>query len=79
MKKFILYGTSGCHLCELAHEMIVAQQPQTAGIELVEVDISESETLFARYGLIIPVLRHPDDRELNWPFSARLLRDFLAS
>jgi hypothetical protein len=43
------------------------------------VDISESDVLFARYGVTIPVLQHPDGRELNWPFSAPQLRDFLTT
>jgi hypothetical protein len=79
MKKFRLYGTSACHLCELALDMIVNQQVALGCFDVEKVDISESDALFARYGVTIPVLQHPDYRELNWPFNARQLRDFLAS
>lgn len=47
--------------------------------DFAEVDISESEILFERYGLRIPVLQHPDGRELNWPFSPSQLQAFLSS
>lgn len=79
MKVFSLYGTSACHLCELALGMVEAQCSLRQDIAVEEVDISESDTLFERYGLRIPVLQHPDQRELNWPFSPSQLQDFLAS
>jgi hypothetical protein len=61
-----LYGTSACHLCELAEIQLNAM----AGEFLyTKVDISGSDALFARYGLLIPVLAHPDGRELHWPFT----------
>ena len=61
----VLYGTSACHLCELAEAMLLARP----GVAFDTVDISESDELFERYGLLIPVLRHPDGRELHWPFT----------
>ncbi len=78
MNTFKLYGTSACHLCEIAQEMIITQRSANNGFDLEVVDISESDVLFARYGVTIPVLKHPDGRELNWPFSAPQLRDFLS-
>jgi hypothetical protein len=51
------------------------------GWSVEEVDISESDELFERYGLTIPVLRLEDGledgRELNWPFNEETLRRFL--
>jgi hypothetical protein len=79
MKKFRLYGTSACHLCELAHAMVAKEKATAGEFEVDEVDISESEALFERYGVAIPVLQHPDSRELNWPFNDQQLRDFLTS
>lgn len=79
MKNYRLYGTSACHLCELAQGMIVAEEPLRGGFVVEEVDISESDVLFERYGVRIPVLQHPDGRELNWPFSQVQLREFLVS
>lgn len=46
---------------------------------LESVDISDAEELFELYGLRIPVLRHADQRELEWPFSLDELRVFLRS
>lgn len=69
----ILYGTSACHLCEEAESMLVQQ-----GAEYRSVDISESDELFERYGLTIPVLKNDNGQELNWPFSPQQLAGFLA-
>jgi hypothetical protein len=86
--QFILYGTSACHLCEIAEQMLQLQQnsqqqvasaPGGTPFDFDKVDISESDLLFERYGVLIPVLRHPDGRELNWPFSPEQLEQFLAS
>lgn len=55
------------------------QQPLVDEIEVEEVDISVSDALFERYGVRIPVLQHPDEKELDWPFSPQQLRDFLTS
>lgn len=68
----ILYGTSACHLCELAAGLL-----QQADLEFEEVDISESDALFERYGVTIPVLRREDGAELNWPFDTASLRNFV--
>ena len=69
-----LYGTSACHLCEMAAAML-----ERAGADFREVDISDSDALFERYGLIIPVLRTEHGRELNWPFTEAGLQAFLGS
>ena len=46
---------------------------------LVElVDIAESDLLFERYGLLIPVLRRCDTgAEMGWPFEAEQVVAFL--
>jgi hypothetical protein len=59
--------------------MITSQLATSEDTDFEEVDISESEELFERYGLRIPVLQHPDKRELNWPFTQGQLQAFLAS
>lgn len=79
MKTFTLYSTSACHLCELAKDMIAVQMGTSGDLACEEVDISECDALFERYGLSIPVLRHPDQRELNWPFSQQQLKEFMLS
>jgi hypothetical protein len=57
----------------------MTEEPLRGGLVIEDVDISESDALFERYGVRIPVLQHPDGRELNWPFSQAQLRAFLAS
>ncbi len=77
-----LYGTSACHLCDVAEALLAqvlagfsaGEQPQ---IELI--DIADSDALIERYGTRIPVLRRVGDGvELDWPFDVaqaqRLLR-----
>lgn len=76
--RFILYGTSACHLCEIAEAMLLAQRGPGVDFAFEKVDISESDALFERYGVRIPVLQHPDGEELGWPFSAEQLAQFLA-
>jgi hypothetical protein len=78
LAQYMLYGTTACHLCELAQEMLLSQQNAGSVFTFDTVDISESEDLFQCYGLVIPVLRHADGRELNWPFSKEQLALFLA-
>jgi len=56
-------GTAGCHLCELAEEMILAVFAANPGLDgrvAVEcVDIIESSALVDRFGIRIPVLLAP--------------------
>jgi hypothetical protein len=67
--QLILYSTSACHLCELAKDLLAPWSG--AGVRLREVDISDDDELFSRYGVKIPVLRREDTgAELNWPFTA---------
>jgi len=50
-----LYGKPGCHLCELAREVVLAAREER-GFELREVDVSLDPVLHGRYGERIPVL-----------------------
>jgi hypothetical protein len=76
--EYQLYGTLGCHLCELAEAVLLPFVGQGLLVELV--DIAESEALVERYGLRIPVLRRSDSgAELNWPFDAARVAVFLGS
>ncbi|MET2849538.1 glutaredoxin family protein [Vibrio owensii] len=68
-----LYSTEGCHLCEMAFDLVVQ-------IGLAEqthiVDIAFDDVLFSRYGVTIPVLKYQDS-ELNWPFDLEQLTHWL--
>ncbi|WP_070413036.1 glutaredoxin family protein [Pseudomonas lundensis] len=71
-----LFGTLGCHLCELAEAEVM---PLVAHGLLVElIDIADSEALVEAYGLRIPVLRRVDTgAELGWPFDTEQIVAFL--
>lgn len=64
--KFHLYGTEGCHLCEDALAICLAEMP----VEQIKVvDIIDDENLLALYRVSIPVLERLSDQEkLFWPF-----------
>lgn len=68
-----LLSTEPCHLCERAVILINRACP---GVQVVVLDIGESDALIERYGHRIPVLCD-GDRELDWPFSLLDVRAFL--
>lgn len=69
MSSLILYGTSACHLCELAEEQLDSLRERGYAVAYRKVDIAADDDLLARYGIRIPVVqRAPDGRELDWPF-----------
>ncbi|MFW1676272.1 glutaredoxin family protein [Pontibacter sp. JAM-7] len=73
-----LLGTAGCHLCDVAAELLVTQL-NPAECELYQVDIAE-EDLIDTYGLRIPVLREVQSgAELDWPFDAEAICTFMQS
>lgn len=78
MKPVYLYSTPGCHLCEMARE-IVSPLLNNYSLCLDEVDIAESDELIERYGVRIPVLKSPHHiDELGWPFDSTQVVHFLA-
>lgn len=68
MAALTLYGTRGCHLCDVA-EGLLHQAALARALDWAYVDIALDEALVAAYGERIPVLRHADGRVLGWPFS----------
>tara|TARA_R110001592_G_scaffold240929_2_gene501219 strand:- start:39712 stop:39969 length:258 start_codon:yes stop_codon:yes gene_type:complete len=74
---YTLFSTSACHLCEVAEEMLIALCQQNPDIVFEKVDISDSDMLFERYGIRIPVLRSERGEELGWPFTAVQLEAFV--
>ncbi|SDS72086.1 glutaredoxin family protein [Pseudomonas oryzae] len=71
-----LFGTLGCHLCEVAEEQLM---PFVGlGLQVEVVDIVEREEWVTAYGLRIPVLRRLDSgAELGWPFDQAQVAAFL--
>ncbi|WP_039913791.1 glutaredoxin family protein [Cellvibrio mixtus] len=77
MKTVYLYSTAGCHLCDLAWD-ILAPLISNLPLRLEEVDIAESDELIERYGVRIPVLKFNDfEEELGWPFDTTQASIFL--
>ena len=75
----LLLGTSGCHLCEEAEEIIASCQLDTHKVSIEPLDIAEQEHYQAEFALYIPVLYHPDSlKRLNWPFDAAQVHEFIA-
>jgi len=74
-KQLILYSTSHCHLCELAHALVLKVSD---GIALKVIDIADDDVLLSRYDVRIPVLQRNDTKaELNWPFDETDIHQFL--
>ena len=51
----VLYTRGGCHLCDEARAVVLAERERTA-FEFVEVDVDSSDALVAEYGVRIPVV-----------------------
>lgn len=73
MDRITLYSTEGCHLCEMAYQLLTQAN---AAHQVEVVDIAFDDALFSRYGVIIPVLAYQDS-ELNWPFDLNELTQWL--
>ena len=72
-----LLGTLGCHLCELAEDVVMPLVLDN-GLLVELVDIDDSEETVEAYGLRIPVLRRVDTgAELDWPFDTEQVAHFL--
>ena len=76
-KEYILYGTSGCHLCDEA-ETIISTALKNQNIIYINQDIVEDDNLLNQYGLRIPVFKcHTTHQELDWPFSVEEITAFI--
>jgi len=62
-----LFTTAGCHLCDVAEELL-KQLSQRHNIKMNKTEIGDNDQLVNRYGTVIPVLKFADNSELNWPF-----------
>ncbi len=74
-----VYSTLGCHLCEKAAALL-EEIPRVQQWQLCYQDIADDSQLMNLYGVRIPVLKRDDTQaELNWPFEAEEIQEFLAS
>lgn len=68
-----LYSTKSCHLCEAAERVLIGGR-----VAVTKIDIVSDVALLKKYGLRIPVLQRIDNgAELDWPFDAEAVADFL--
>ncbi|MCK5898262.1 MAG: glutaredoxin family protein [Methylococcales bacterium] len=76
--QLILFGTSACHLCEQANEILGGVLIHFPKIRLELIDIAEQIQWQARYAVKIPVLYDVDTQsELNWPFNETGVTTFI--
>ena len=72
--RLMLFGTSGCHLCEQAEVIVNACVPDSVEY----VDIAEQEQWQEQYAIRIPVLYDPvTKQELGWPFDQAAVEAFI--
>lgn len=77
MRELELMGTLGCHLCEVAEQLLV-QSVDPQRFAVYQVDIADDEQLLDRYAQTIPVLLDvASGQELLWPFDLATLQQFL--
>ena len=76
--RLLLFGTSGCHLCEQAKEIIQDCLTERFDKWIEIIDIAEFEQWQTQYAIRIPVLYHPETRnELGWPFDRTQVKEFI--
>lgn len=76
--KWWLLGTTGCHLCDIA-EQLLSQFQAVQPIRYQYVDIADfDEVLMMEFATTIPAILTPSKR-LNYPFSVLDLQQLLAA
>lgn len=78
MTKITLFGTTHCHLCEQAYDMLLSIQLDDPKLSIEFVDIADNAVLLEQYALTIPVIaKHSMDKKLFWPFNHEQLSNFV--
>ena len=55
MRHVVLYSRPGCHLCDEAREILLAEHARSP-FELEEIDVETDDALELEYGIRIPVV-----------------------
>lgn len=82
MTTVTLIGRKGCHLCEVARDVIddvVAALPESTSIVIVELSIDDDPALEELWREKIPVVLIDDRFHAHWRLDAQRLRDALAA
>lgn len=75
----VLFGTPGCHLCDVAEALIYELLPElSVPVSLTLRDIVEVDEWMTAYATRIPVLQY-GNLELDWPFNREQVRDLLSA
>jgi hypothetical protein len=70
-----LYTGTGCHLCQLAADIL----DDVVGPRAYRtINITGDEHLMKIYGTRIPVVKNAAGREHNWPFTAGQVKKLVA-
>ena len=78
MTRLLLFGTSGCHLCEQAQQILNDCFSCSIELTIETVDIAEQEQWQEQYAIRIPVLYHPETKiDLGWPFDHWQVKEFI--
>jgi len=64
----VLYTTAGCHLCDLASDLLL-QANLSLPLTINYTEIGDDDELVKKYGTTIPVIEFANGRQLNWPFT----------
>jgi hypothetical protein len=76
-----LYHTLGCHLCELAENVVSSHNlvhDLPLQIQIKKIDIASDDILVSQFGIRIPVLENPVSKQtLDWPFNQEDLSLFI--
>ncbi len=70
MIQVILYTTAGCHLCDLARNLLIKANQQIP-LTIIDTEIGYDATLIDLYGTTIPVIEFNEKKQLNWPFELK--------
>ena len=76
MHHVVLYGKPGCHLCEIAHQLLLGLAREF-DLRIDEIDITRDDSLLARYGETIPVVVIDDRTTLAAPIRTADVRSAL--
>lgn len=73
----VLYGTLGCHLCDVAETMLL-RVLTVSPVDVYLQDIADDPVLVEQYGVRIPVIYNEDNgQQLDWPFDEIQLQRWL--
>jgi glutaredoxin len=75
--RVVLYGKPGCHLCEIAHQLLLGLEREF-DLAIEEIDITRNDALLTRYRETIPVVVIDGRTTLAAPIRTADLRAALA-